>query len=127
MTMNPALLALPWFQTIMGTLFVLVCLLLILVVLLQKGRGGGLAGAFGGGGGSSAFGSKTGDVFTFITIVLAVLFLSLSVVNNYVFQELGMSTPADAAVESAAGDAAGVGATGTDPEAPAAPTTTAPG
>ena len=35
----------------------------------QKGRGGGLASAFGGAGGNTAFGSKTGDVLTWISIV----------------------------------------------------------
>jgi preprotein translocase subunit SecG len=55
-------------------LFLIICVLLILVVLLQKGRGGGLGAAFGGGGGS-AFGTKTGDVLTWVTIVLTALFL----------------------------------------------------
>ncbi len=45
---------------------------LMIVVLLQRGRGGGLAGAFGGAGGQSAFGTKAGDVFTKITVVIAV-------------------------------------------------------
>jgi len=46
--------------------------ILMIVVLLQRGRGGGLAGAFGGAGGQSAFGTKAGDVFTKITVVIAV-------------------------------------------------------
>ena len=42
--------------------------------------GGGLAGAFGSGGGStSAFGTKTGDVFTTVTVVAFVLFMLLSI------------------------------------------------
>jgi preprotein translocase subunit SecG len=57
-------------------LFIIICFLLVVVVLLQKGRGGGLGAAFGGAG-SSAFG--TGDVFTWITIVLTALFLLLAV------------------------------------------------
>ncbi len=58
-------------------LFVLTCLsfLLIIVVLLQRGRGGGLAGALGGAGGQSAFGTKAGDVFTKITVGLAVIWV----------------------------------------------------
>ena len=62
------------------TMFVLICLLLIGVVLLQKGRGGGLSSAFGGAGGASPFGTKTGDVFTWITVVLAALFLLVAAV-----------------------------------------------
>ncbi len=63
----------------LGTLFGIVCLLLIVVVLLQRGRGGGLGAAFGGGGGSSAFGTRTGDVFTWVTIVLTAAFLLLAI------------------------------------------------
>lgn len=63
----------------LGTLFGIVCLLLIAVILLQRGRGGGLGAAFGGGGGSSAFGTRTGDVFTWVTIVLTVSFLLLAI------------------------------------------------
>ena len=62
-----------------------VCCILIFVILLQRGRGGGLAGAFGGAGGTSAFGAKTGDVFTWITVCLAGIFLLLAVVGNFVF------------------------------------------
>ena len=50
-------------------------LILIAVILLQRGRGGGLAGAFGGMGGQSAFGTKAGDLFTKITIVLATVWI----------------------------------------------------
>lgn len=60
------------------TLFIVICVLLILVVLLQKGRGGGLGAAFGGMG-STAFGTRTGDVFTWVTIVLTALFLLLAI------------------------------------------------
>ena len=52
-------------------------LILIAVILLQRGRGGGLAGAFGGMGGQSAFGTKAGDLFTKITIVLATSWILL--------------------------------------------------
>jgi preprotein translocase subunit SecG len=63
----------------LGTLFLIVCILLIAVVLLQRGRGGGLGSAFGGGAGSSAFGTRTGDVFTWVTIVLTSAFLLLAI------------------------------------------------
>jgi preprotein translocase subunit SecG len=64
--------------TFVATVFVIICILLIVVVLLQKGRGVGLGGAFGGVG-SSAFGTRTGDVFTWVTIVLTGVFLLLAV------------------------------------------------
>ena len=70
----------------LGTLFCVVCVLLILIVLLQKGRGGGLGAAFGGAG-SSAFGTRTGDVFTWVTIVLTGLFLVLAISAVKVFRE----------------------------------------
>jgi preprotein translocase subunit SecG len=66
---------LAWFSQI---LLLLLGLFLIIVVLLQRGRGGGLAGAFGGMGGQSAFGTKAGDVFTRITIVIAILWVVVS-------------------------------------------------
>jgi preprotein translocase subunit SecG len=68
-------------ETFLGTIFIVVCILLILVVLLQKGRGGGLGAAFGGAG-SSAFGTRTGDVFTWVTIVLTALFLLLAIFTS---------------------------------------------
>jgi len=52
---------------------------LILLVLVQRGRGGGLAGALGGMGGSSAFGAKSGDVFTKITVVSAAFWILLCI------------------------------------------------
>jgi preprotein translocase subunit SecG len=58
-------------------------LFLIIVILLQRGRGGGLAGAFGGMGGQSAFGTKAGDVFTRITIVVAILWVVVSGGSGY--------------------------------------------
>ena len=67
--------------TILAILFVLICVLLIGIILLQKGRGGGLSGAFGGAGGHSAFGSRTGDMFTWITVVLVGLFLVVATVT----------------------------------------------
>ena len=65
-------------DTFLITLFIIVCVLLIIVVLLQKGRGGGLGAAFGGIG-SSAFGTRVGDVFTWVTIVLTAAFLLLAI------------------------------------------------
>ncbi len=69
---------------LVGTLFCIVCVLLLIIILLQRGRGVGLAGAFGGAGGQSAFGAKTGDVFTWVTVALTGVFLFLAVIANYV-------------------------------------------
>jgi len=69
----------------LGALFIVTCILLIVVVLLQKGRGGGLGAVFGGAA-SSAFGARTGDVFTWVTIVLTALFLVLAVGAIFAFR-----------------------------------------
>lgn len=56
---------------LLGFLMASLSLFLILLVLVQRGKGGGLAGALGGPGGQSAFGSKAGDTFTWITVGVA--------------------------------------------------------
>src|SRR5438477_1338675 len=63
-----------------------VSVLLIGLVLLQKNRGSGLSGAFGGVGGHTAFGTKTGDFLTWVTVSLTAIFLLLSIAGNYVFE-----------------------------------------
>ena len=65
---------------ILNTLVVVTCLFLICLILIQRGKGGGLAGAFGGVGGSSAFGTKSGDVFTRVTMIVAVVWILLSMI-----------------------------------------------
>jgi preprotein translocase subunit SecG len=62
---------------ILNVLTVLLTVFLIGIILIQRGKGGGLAGAFGGAGGSSAFGTKTGDVFTKITVGVAIAWILL--------------------------------------------------
>lgn len=67
--------------TTLSIAFVVICILMMLIILAQKPKGGGLSGAFGGAGGGStqtAFGAKTGDVMTWATIVLFVLFLAVA-------------------------------------------------
>ena len=59
--------------TLLGWLMGFLSVFLILLILIQRGKGGGLTGALGGPGGQSAFGSKAGDTFTVITIVVASL------------------------------------------------------
>lgn len=62
-----------------------VSVLLIGLVLLQKNKGAGLSGAFGGVGGHSAFGTKTGDVMTWLTVGLTAMFLILNIAGTFVF------------------------------------------
>ncbi|UCG34180.1 MAG: preprotein translocase subunit SecG [Phycisphaerales bacterium] len=78
--------AMTGFQFAFTLFYVLVCILLIGVVLLQKGRGGGIGSAFGGGATTSPFGAKTGDVFTWVTVVLAGLAILIGVVGNYILE-----------------------------------------
>jgi preprotein translocase subunit SecG len=66
-------------QYLFGTFLFILSLFLIMLVLVQRGRGGGLAGAFGGMGGQSAFGTKAGDLFTRVTIVVAAVWILTSV------------------------------------------------
>jgi preprotein translocase subunit SecG len=66
-----------WVPPVLNVFVILTSLFLILLVLIQRGKGGGLSGAFGGAGGSSAFGSRAGDLFTRITIVVAAIWVSL--------------------------------------------------
>lgn len=63
-----------------------VSVLLILVILLQRGRGGGLVGALSGLGGQSAFGTKAGDTFTRITIVIAAIWVVLAGISGQVYR-----------------------------------------
>jgi len=73
------------FGVIISVFFVIVCILLVLIVLLQKGRGGGLGAALGGMG-SAAFGTRVGDMMTWVTIVLTSLFLLLAIVGALLFR-----------------------------------------
>src|SRR5438045_8582067 len=83
-----------WGQYLLaGTIFI-VSFLLICLVLLQKNRGSGLSGAFGGAGGQSAFGTKTGDVLTWITVGLTAVFLLLCVAGNWMFVPAAAETTA---------------------------------
>lgn len=78
-------------QYIFGPLLLVTSIFLILVVLVQRGRGGGLTGALGGAGGQSAFGAKAGDVFTKITVVLAVFWILLCIFATMGLQDQGAS------------------------------------
>ena len=68
-------------SNVLSVLIFLASLVLVLLILVQRGRGGGLIGALGGSGGSSAFGSRAGDTFTRITLVLAGIWMVLIMVQ----------------------------------------------
>jgi preprotein translocase subunit SecG len=89
----------PWWSTILNWVVLLTGIFLVFLVLIQRGKGGGLAGAFGGVGGSSAFGSRAGDLFTRITIVVAAIWILLIMVHVKVVQygRPDTSTPAEVA------------------------------
>lgn len=76
----------PWYSTALNILVLVASLFMILLVLIQRGKGGGLAGAFGGVGGSSAFGSRAGDMFTRITIIVAAVWILLIMIHVKVAQ-----------------------------------------
>jgi preprotein translocase subunit SecG len=56
-------------------LIILSAILLVIVVMMQDEQGEGLGGIFGGGGSSTPFGSRSGNVLTKITAILAAVFL----------------------------------------------------
>ncbi len=58
-------------------IFVIACFLLITMVLLQDEQGEGLGGLFGGGS-ATPFGSRSGNVLTKFTSILAVVFIVVS-------------------------------------------------
>ena len=66
-----------WLQYVFGPALFITSVFLILLILVQRGRGGGLAGSLGGMGGQSAFGSKAGDLFTMITVVISSVWVLL--------------------------------------------------
>ncbi|MEX0704879.1 MAG: preprotein translocase subunit SecG [Planctomycetales bacterium] len=109
------------------TLLALTSIFLMFIVLLQRGRGGGLAGAFGGLGGQSAFGTKAGDVFTKITVGVAVVWVILAGASNFAVraqvEDVGLGT-------GAPGIAPAPGASAPeqpDDDAPSTPSTTGSG
>ena len=58
-------------------IFLIACLLLVLMVLVQNEQGEGIGGIFGGGS-STPFGSRSGNVLTRFTSILAAVFLLTS-------------------------------------------------
>jgi preprotein translocase subunit SecG len=79
-------------QYIFGPILFLVSLFMILIILVQRGKGGGLTGALGGPGGQSVFGSKAGDLFTRITVVLAAVWIFLLAFAVWWYNEDSLSS-----------------------------------
>jgi len=79
-----------WLVGLLVVFFLFISLCMMLIVLIQRPQGGGLSGAFGGGGaegaGQTAFGAKTGDVLTTVTIGIFVVFLATAVGLNFVIR-----------------------------------------
>ena len=59
---------------ILLVIFIISAILLIIIVMLQDEQGEGLGGIFGGGS-SSAFGSRSGNILTKTTSIIAAVFL----------------------------------------------------
>lgn len=69
--------------TLLIVFLVIVCVLLIAVVLMQASKGGGLTSTFGGSNVTSMFGARrTSDFLSKSTIVLATVFLLVSLLMN---------------------------------------------
>ncbi len=87
---------------------------MMLLILVQRGKGGGLTGALGGMGGQSAFGSKAGDMFTRITVITAIIWITICMVTIAAYnppprpeaKKTSTLTSADTSEEQAAGAAA---------------------
>lgn len=71
--------------TFLGILLFVSSVFMMLLILVQRGKGGGLTGALGGMGGQSAFGAKAGDVFTRITVVTAIIWITLCMITIAAF------------------------------------------
>ncbi len=78
----------PVMTNLLVVFFLLICVAMILIVLIQRPQGGGLSGAFGSGGagqgaGQTAFGTKTGDVLTWGTVSVFVIYVLVAIGLNY--------------------------------------------
>lgn len=96
-------------QYIFGSLLFILSFLIIAIILLQRGRGGGLTGALGGLGGQSAFGVKAGDIFTRITAVLVLLWITACAMAAWWYKENNLDIQADTSATTSVSGAAGLG------------------
>ncbi|TWU58859.1 preprotein translocase subunit SecG [Rubripirellula tenax] len=93
-------------STLLGFLMGFLSLFLILLILIQRGKGGGLTGALGGPGGQSAFGSKAGDTFTVITVVVAAVWGFTCAFTMWLLGTHSPTPIADSTVSAGPGDEA---------------------
>lgn len=70
--------------TLLIIIHVICCILLVAIVLLQVGRGRGMMGFLGSSTAESLFGSRTGDVLTRSTTVIAAVFMVTSLSLAYI-------------------------------------------
>lgn len=71
-------------HTLLFVLQVLVAVALIAIILVQHGKGADAGAAFGGGSSSTVFGSQgSGNFMTKVTTILAIIFLSNSLLLAY--------------------------------------------
>lgn len=77
--MLDSILAVSFMWGLFAAVWIVAAVILILLILLQKGRGAGLGGAFGGGAAGGVLGTKTGDFFTWLTIILVAAFLVIAI------------------------------------------------
>jgi preprotein translocase subunit SecG len=84
----------------MGILFLIIfaisAVLLVLVIMVQDEQGEGVGGIFGGGS-STAFGSRSGNILTRITAILAGVFLVSALILTYINR-----TPSETTLETKA-------------------------
>ncbi|MFN6401813.1 MAG: preprotein translocase subunit SecG [Planctomycetota bacterium] len=99
-------------QYIFGSLLFILSFLIIAIILLQRGRGGGLTGALGGLGGQSAFGVKAGDIFTRITAVLVLLWITVCALAAWWYKENNLDIQADTSASTSV--SSGMGSSGVD-------------
>lgn len=119
-------------QYIFGSVLFVLSFLIIAIILLQRGRGGGLTGALGGMGGQSAFGVKAGDIFTRITAVLVLLWITFCAMAAWWYKEDALDIQADTSASTSL--SSGMGAVGeagltvppSDLSLPTIPSNTAP-
>ena len=99
-------------QYIFGSLLFILSFLIIAIILLQRGRGGGLTGALGGLGGQSAFGVKAGDIFTRITAVLVLLWITVCALAAWWYKENNLDIQADTSASTSV--SSGMGSSSVD-------------